>query len=220
MLQFSKGKVASILIVLLIGFMLALPNALPDSFMGVEPTPITTEDPDKRREYRDAVAKAKESWWPGIFPKNKVNLGLDLQGGVFLLMELDPEEVIQNQMNNAAADVNSAFIVNPQIYSKRNVLPGGAGVLTIDLVNPAELSEALKRIDSVNTPIENTISGAKTFNISDDGSGLITMRMTDAARENFIKRAQARAMTIVSRRVDPNGVSEITVVPQGDNRII
>ena len=220
MLQFSTGKIASILVVLFIGFMLALPNALPDSFMGVEPTPVTTEDAQKRKEYRDAVAKAKESWWPGFFPKNKVNLGLDLQGGVFLLMELDPEEVIQNQMNNAAADVNSALIENPQIYSNRSVVPGGAGVMTIDLVNPAELSEAPKRINGVNTPIENTISGAKTFNISDDGNGLITMRMTDAARENFIKRAQARAMTIVSRRVDPNGVSEITVVPQGENRII
>lgn len=219
MLQFSKGKLFSILAMLLIGFMLALPNALPNSFMGVEPTPVTIEDPDKIREYRAEVAKAKESWWPGFFPSNKVNLGLDLQGGVYLLIELDPEEVIDNQMNNFSADVNGALIdTRPRIFHTREIRDDG--VLTVTLKNPTDLAEALARIKKVNVPIENTIAGSPTFNVSDNGSNVITLRMTNAARENFITRAQARAITIISRRVDPNGVSEITVVPQGENRIV
>ena len=219
MLQFSTGKLFSILAVLLIGFMLALPNALPNTFMGVEPKPVTVEDPEKLRKYREDVEKAKQSWWPGFFPDKKVNLGLDLQGGVYLLIELDPDEVVENQMTNAMADVNSAFTgKRPQVFSDRSVLPGGK--VRIKLKDSAQTEEALKRIKTVNVPIENTIAGALTFDVTDDGNGLITMQLSNAARENFITRAQARAITIISRRVDPNGVSEITVVPQGENRII
>lgn len=219
MLQFSKGKVFSILAVLLIGFMLALPNALPDTFMGVEPQPITSEDPDEVRQYREDVAKAKESWWPSIFPTKKVNLGLDLQGGVYLLVELDPEEVIGNQMINARADVTAAFIrERPRITSKRDITNDSD--LRIELSNPEQASTALKRIRDINLPLENSISGTRTFDVSDNGAGVITLKMTQAARENFITRAQNRAITIISRRIDPNGVSEISVVPQGENRVV
>jgi len=219
MLHFSKAKLFTILATLLIGFMLALPNALPNSFMGVEPKVVTNENPDDLREYREELAKSKESWWPSFFPNKKVNLGLDLQGGVYLLVELDPEEVIGNQMVNARADVTAAFIrQRPQITSKRDIV--GGNTLRIELTKPEELATALDRIRDINATLDNTISGARTFDVSDDGNGVITMRMTQAARENFITRAQQRAITIINRRIDPNGVSEITVVPQGENRIV
>jgi len=219
MLHFSKAKLFTILATLLIGFMLALPNALPNSFMGVEPKVVTNENPDDLREYREELAKSKESWWPSFFPKKKVNLGLDLQGGVYLLVELDPEEVIGNQLINTRADVTAAFIRGrPQIFSKRN--PIGGDTLRIELAELEQLSTALDRIRDINVTLDNTISGARTYDVTDEGNGVITMRMTQAARENFITRAQQRAITIINRRIDPNGVSEITVVPQGENRIV
>lgn len=218
MLNFSKGKLFTIFAALLIGFMLALPNALPNSFMGVEPAPLTTQDPDAVRKYNEELAKARESWWPSFFPNKKVNLGLDLQGGVYLLIELDPEEVVANQMINARADVSATFRTRPRIGSERKLT--GDGALTIKLRDPALSSIAIDRIEKLNSPVENTISGAKTFDVTDNGSGTIIMRMTQAARENYISRAQARTITIINRRVDPQGVSEITVVPQGENRVI
>jgi len=218
MLHFTPAKIATILGVLLIGFFLALPNALSNNFMGIAPKPVTNGDSVAQAEYRADLEASRESWWPGFLPKNKVNLGLDLQGGVYLLVELDPEEVIGNQMINARADVTAAFIKRPRVASERTVTDDGA--LQIKLRDPGLTSVALDRIRDVNIPIENTISNARTFDVSDNGNGVIVMRMTQAARENAITRAQARAITIISRRIDPNGVSEITVVPQGENRII
>lgn len=219
MLNFSASKVLSILAVLLIGFFFALPNALPNSFMGVEPKIVTNGDPVALGRYREDLAAARESWWPGFLPNKKVNLGLDLQGGVYFLMELDPEEVISNQMINARADVTSAFInKQPQIFSDRSTPVNGR--LIIKLKDPSQTDLARDRIREINPTLDTSISNARTFEVSDDGNGTITMEMTQAARENAIQRAQARAITIISRRIDPNGVSEITVVPQGENRVI
>ena len=217
MLYFSKGKIFSILAALFIGFMLALPNALPNSFMGVEPKPIVSEDAIELAEYREELARARESWWPGFFPKNKVNLGLDLQGGVYLLVELDPEEVVANQITNARADVRNSFNAQPRIFAS---LEAGDGEINIELRDAPQASEALKRLRDVNPQLEGTISGARTFDISDLGNGKIVMRLTPGARADFITQAQKRAITIISRRIDPNGVSEVTVVPQGENRIV
>ena len=217
MLYFSKGKIFSILAALFIGFMLALPNALPNSFMGVEPKPIVSEDAIELAEYREELAKARDSWWPGFFPKNKVKLGLDLQGGVYLLVELDPEEVVQNQITNARADVRNSFNAQPRIFGS---LEAGDGEINIELRDAPQSSEALKRLRDVNPQLEGTISGARTFDISDLGNGKIVMRLTPGARADFITQAQQRAITIISRRIDPNGVSEVTVIPQGENRIV
>ena len=160
MLYFSKGKIFSILIALLIGFMLALPNALPNSFMGVEPKPVTTDDPVKLAEFRAERNKARESWWPGLFPKNKVNLGLDLQGGVYLLVELDPEEVVANQITNARADVTNDFGRQPKIFSKRTA---GEGELEVGLNDPSQLDAAMARLDALNAPLEGSLSGCLLY---------------------------------------------------------
>lgn len=218
MLNFSLGKIIAVLTVLVIGFFFALPNALSNNFMGVAPAPVTNGDPVKLAQYREDLAASKESWWPGFLPKEKVNLGLDLQGGVYFLMELDPEEVVGNQMINARADVTAALIKRPLIASERTL--GENATLTITLRDPSLTSAALDRIKDINAPLENSIGNARTFDVTDNGAGTITMQMTPSARENAIARAQARAVTIINRRIDPNGVSEITVVPQGQNRII
>ena len=81
MLNFSRWAIAAILLPLLIGVLCAVPSFLPDA----------------------AVAKL-----PG-FMQTRVNLGLDLQGGVYLMMEINPDEVIANRLEVFAGDVRSAL---------------------------------------------------------------------------------------------------------------
>lgn len=218
MLFFSKWKISLILAVLIGGFFLALPNGLSDGVLGIEPRAPISDSAEDRQEYRDKVAEAAESRWPGFLPKNKVNLGLDLQGGVYLLMEIDPDEVVANQMEIVRRDVTDALLTRPRIASGRE-LTGGAG-LTVTLRDPSQINEALKRIRKINQPITGTISGSQTLSITERGGGVIDVSMTAAAREQYAKDAQRKTIEIVRRRVDPDGVSEISVQPQGDDRII
>ena len=109
MLNFPGWKVALISLILLTGGLLALPNLFSDGFLGIEPTDTGSTDPVAMAAFETQQAEAEASWWPGFLPTNKLNLGLDLQGGVYLLMEIDPAEVAANRLETVQGDIRSAF---------------------------------------------------------------------------------------------------------------
>ena len=221
MLHFSKWKVLGIALVLIWGALLAFPNTVSDGFLGVKPDAPSSQSVEAQDAFRAQTAAAERSWWPDFLPKKKVNLGLDLQGGVYLLIELDPDEVVANRMEISRRDVTEALAAKngrPLIASTREV--NESGQLEVKLKSPEEASEALRRLRDMNTPVEGTISGARTFDIQDRGNGFSVLEMTEAARDALVSDAQRKTIEIVRRRVDPDGVKEISIQPQGDNRIV
>lgn len=219
MLHFSPWKIGTIVGVLLIGLFLALPNALPSTFMGVAPDQPRSQSPADLQAFQDERNAAAEAWWPGILPSDKVNLGLDLQGGVYLLMEIDPAEVVSNQMEIIQRDARQAVVGNApnRVFA---ALERNSDTLTIQLRDPEQAQEARRRLRTINQPVQGAIGGARTLDIDDNGNGRFTVRMTPAAREALLKDAQRKTIEIVRRRIDPSGVSEISIQPQGDNRIV
>ncbi len=220
MLQFPAWKVALIVAVLLWGGFLALPNLFSDSFLGVKPRPPANESPKEIAEYTVALAEAEQSWWPGALPKGKLNLGLDLRGGVYLLMEIDPDEVVANQLQIFLGDIrNETNKLNPDriTYPTPEV---ENGQFTITLNNPSQLDQALARIRRLNTPVAGALGGQTTYEITSSSSGLVTVRVSDAARSALARDAQRKTQDVVRRRVDPDGVAEVGVLPQGETRLV
>ena len=78
MIQMSRWKVVLVLLSVVFGLLFAAPNLM---------TPAQ----------REAL--------PGWMPKNGLNLGLDLQGGSYLLLEVDLEQLRQERVNNILEDV-------------------------------------------------------------------------------------------------------------------
>jgi preprotein translocase subunit SecD len=79
MLQFPVWKICLILGIMLWGILMALPNVV------------------------------NMSGTPAGVPKQGVNLGLDLQGGVYLMMEINPDEVVANRLEVFAIDVRNTL---------------------------------------------------------------------------------------------------------------
>ena len=82
MLTFSPWRIAFILGVCLLGVWMALPNLFSD-------------------EQLDAM--------PGWMPKDRINLGLDLQGGVHLLLEVDVDEVTNQQLEQLRGTISETL---------------------------------------------------------------------------------------------------------------
>src|SRR5690348_1240962 len=82
MLHFPKWKIATVLIVLLVGTILAIPSLMPRATLDQMP-----------------------SW----FPKKTVNLGLDLQGGSHLLLEVDMETLIRERLNGVLDETRTSL---------------------------------------------------------------------------------------------------------------
>src|ERR1700722_5549919 len=85
MLRFQAWKTWTVLIICLMGVLLSLPNALPSSFL--------------------------ESL-PGWVPTHRVNLGLDLQGGSYLLYEIDMATVTKKRMDSATETLRTELLKN------------------------------------------------------------------------------------------------------------
>jgi len=224
MLEFPTWKIILITAVLVIGSLMAWPNAFSDRFLGVEPDPPRVETPQALEDYARARRAAEASWWPGFLPTNKVNLGLDLRGGVYLLMEIKPEDVIENRLKVLSADVQDAF--NPRgsgdrVYHTREVQDDRLVVrLTESRMEPTTMDTAMARLRELNTPVPGAIGGQRTYEIEQRGETRIDITLTSPAKESFLKEAQRKTVEIVRRRIDPEGVRDIAPQPQGENRII
>ncbi|KDA02986.1 protein translocase subunit SecD [Hyphomonas oceanitis] len=195
MLQFPPWKICLILGIMLWGTLMALPNVVN---MSGAPTGI---------------------------PKQGVNLGLDLQGGVYLMMEISPDEVIANRLEVFAIDVRNALGNKDGKPLIGHLSEVDGRTLNISLTRPDAdgnypVDEALTRLRKLNGSVEGAIGGAKTYEIEAAGPALIKVTVPSTSEEALMKDALAKTMTIVRRRVDPEGVSEISITPQGNNRII
>lgn len=218
MLQFPAWKVAMILGVLIWGAFAASPNLFADADLGIEPRRPAIETPEAMAEYREEVDAAQNAWWPGFLPSSKVNLGLDLQGGVYLLMQLDPDEVVANRLEVFLADLVAELNRNPVVKRSPPELEGS--VLPIELLEREQMGEALDRLRRINPTVAGAIGGQRTFQIDRVSDTRIEISVSPAAREALAKDAQRKTMEIVRRRIDPDGVTEIAVTPQGVDRIV
>lgn len=217
MLNFPNWKVGLIAVTLLWGALLALPNLFSDGFLGLEPRDTGATDPVAVAEYQAQLAAAEESWWPGVLPSGKLNLGLDLQGGVYLLMEIDPDEVATNRLQTILRDIQTSLNRAPLIV-REGVPDVIDGRINIKLGDPGDMAEALRRLRRINPTIGQT--QIKLMTIEEGANGVIRISVASSARMGLAADAQSKMMEIIRRRIDPDGVSEISITPQGETRII
>ena len=223
MLQFPPWKIVLIAGALIIGAMMALPNAFSNSFLGIEPQRPSVETPEDIAKFNAEMAAAQESWWPGFLPKNKVNLGLDLRGGVYLLMQIEEEDVVERRLTSLSATVANALRTpaNDRVYAATEVR-GEELIITLNEARMDEttMDKALRRIRDVNSPVQGALGGQQTFDYEARGSREVVIRLTNAARSFFLTDARNKSITTVRDRIDPQSVRDINPTPQGDDRII
>ena len=128
MLNFQPWKKVLILAVILIGCLGALPNAFDEA---------TVEGPG----------------WPSYLPSSQINLGLDLQGGSHMLLEIDMDSVIVERLDNVEDDIRRVLILDDGIAAIPQLGRYGLGVAFIHLASVG------LDVDAVHKPAMFTCSG-------------------------------------------------------------
>jgi len=164
------------------------------------------------------VAKLERTL-PSWLPARPITLGLDLQGGAHLLMEVDKNQLVKGQVEQLRDDVRA------KLREAKIPLTGGVGAqprgVVVRIAEPAERAKALQLLQSLNQPIGGVLSGAtdRMLKIS-DADGAIRLTLTDAAINDKVRRAVGQSIEVLNRRLNASGTKETNVQRQGADRVL
>jgi protein-export membrane protein SecD len=192
MLFFSRWKVLAILASVLAGILFALPNILPK------------DTHDFLRQYTIL---------------RPVTLGLDLQGGSNVLMEVDRKELVNTLINQQMGDVRAALRA-ARIGYKLNRTPNG---VTVQITEATAADRANDVLRTLTQPIDTGLfgTGASSHIFTMDRSGQqFTYTFSDAGLEAKVGRAVEQSLRIIENRVNGSGIAEASIQRQGKDRIV
>jgi protein-export membrane protein SecD len=190
LLKFPAWKTALIVVTLLVGCILCLPNL---------------------------VSEADRKAYLGWVPSSAMKLGLDLRGGASILLEVDPVELAHNKAVELSRDVRQALNQRPAIFTERSV---EGDELRVKLSNPNDAAEAMKRIQKLGDAPVGQIGVKNSLNVTQRADGVIAVKLTPEALVKLQSDALQNSIEAVRRRVDNSGTVEPNIQKQGDNRII
>lgn len=167
------------------------------------------------------VARGTLDGLPDFLPKNQIVLGLDLQGGSSLLLEVETGAIVRERLENLVSDLRVG------LRQARINFRGGLGVqndrITVNLVDPAQEAAALAKIGELNPRVEAVgfgASAARELDVAAEPGGRIILRLTEPAAANLAKAAVDQSIEVVRRRIDELGTREASIQRQGQNRIL
>ncbi|SHE43996.1 preprotein translocase subunit SecD [Litoreibacter ascidiaceicola] len=216
MLQMSSWQRVMILLTVLVGLALALPN-------GFYPTVEKHNDAVTALDAGAAATPeltADAAGWPGFLPSGLVNLGLDLRGGAHLLAEVNVEDVYDSRMDGYWPEVRDALRDARDTVGTIRRQNAAPGTLSVKISNPAGMQEAIRLVRELATPVV-SLTGAGSNDIEVSGQGdILTVTLSDAERVATDDRTMQQSLEIIRRRVDEAGTREPTIQRQGDRRIL
>jgi preprotein translocase subunit SecD len=192
MLFFTKWKAIAVLLTALLVCLCAVPNFFPEKTLLSLP-----------------------KW-----AQRHVVLGLDLQGGSHILLQIDDETVRKEKLEQLRGDVRRVLRENRINYTGGIVIRGNS--IEIRLNEGADVQLALTKLRDLSQPLGGILSaaGQRTLEVTDAGGGLIRLTLTQQAIEERVRQAVEQSIQIVEKRVNELGTVEPTIQRQGQNRIL
>ena len=164
--------------------------------------------------------------WPSFLPGDVVNLGLDLRGGVHLLVEVQVEEVWAERILNLRREVFDA-LRREQI--RRKISIEGERV-RVEITDPAQQAQAGEILRGLTRPVGGGGIGGG-FGMATGGivendlivtgtPGGYTIELSEAGKSEITGRTMSQSLEIMRRRIDETGTREPTIQRQGERRIL
>ena len=159
-----------------------------------------------------AVVYVLPTFKPNLWPHKKINLGLDLQGGMHLVLEVDTEKALAGTVERFAQELKT------QLKSER------IRHTSVDLVGNAKLAVTIRDpevVAKVDALLDKEFKDLRILSRTDTGGDtVITMNLPDKDAEHVKKMAAEQALETIRNRIDQFGVSEPDIRRQGEKRIL
>jgi preprotein translocase subunit SecD len=190
MLYFTRWKALGIILIALVVCLCAVPNFFPESTV---------------------------KGWP-LWAQRRLVLGLDLQGGSYLLLELDSNYIRKEKLDQIRDDVRRTLREAKIGYTGLVSRPDAVEVHVKD----QDLPTALTKLRELSQPLGGLLgsNGQRSLEVSDAGGGAIRLTVPQAAITDRIRQTVDQSIQIVERRVNEIGTVEPLIQRQGTDRIL
>lgn len=189
MLDFPPWKKWLTWVAVVFGVLLAVPSLLPDN-----------------------VSSALPRWMTAT----KVNLGLDLAGGSYILLEADTNDVRNQRLETMRDTILGEMRRAPRIQiGDISTRDGRIAFMVRDVAQVDAVRERLLPLTA-----GAGLTGQRDWNIEVRDSTRFLVSPTDAGIAQAVEQAMVDATEVVRRRVDELGTREPTIIRQGANRIV
>lgn len=147
-------------------------------------------------------------WWP---TKNKMVLGLDIQGGSHLVLRVDIDSAVRADATRMAASLPRELADKKVSVKKTNLLDPMTGRIQFDLEKP----EDAKAIDDYVSATYATV-----FHVDGQDANQITIAYNELYVREFKSKLLDQAIAVIRNRIDEFGVAEPTIVAQGTDHVV
>jgi preprotein translocase subunit SecD len=191
MLYFTRWKALGIILTALVVCLCAVPNFFPES---------------------------QVKTWPA-WAQRRLVLGLDLQGGSYLLLEVDSNYVRKEKLDQIRDDARRVLRDAKIGYTGLNARNDA---VEVRISRDTDLPTALSKLRELSQPLGGLLgsSGQRSLEVSDAGGGLIRLTVPQAAITERIRQTIEQSIQIVERRVNQLGTVEPVIQRQGTDRIL
>ncbi len=149
---------------------------------------------------------------PGMWPHKKINLGLDLQGGMHLVLEVDTVKAVEDAIERIAQELRS------------NLRKERVRVVEIERIRGTQIALRIigqKSIDQFYKTLDGAYKELRLVSESQNGESLsIVLDLPDRETDQIKRLATDQALETIRNRIDQFGVSEPDIRNQGENRIL
>jgi preprotein translocase subunit SecD len=151
---------------------------------------------------------AVSAWY--LYPlKHALNLGLDLQGGIHLMLGVEADKHVASQTDRTAEDIKKAL--ERKGIGVQRVAREGNSTIEVELASPQSWNDALTAVAEFSTFIRRDESQA---------AGRFKLVMVDRQISQLRDDAVRQGLETIRNRVDQFGVAEPTITRQGADQIL
>jgi len=151
------------------------------------------------------------SWWSSFLPTDRIHLGLDLQGGSHLVLEVKVDKAVENTMERLKGDINS-------LLKEKGISPSAIERVQgnqISLKVPSASSDpvrSLLRSEFPNLVIVNSRPAG--------GNTEFVLGLQEKERRSLEESAIDQSLETIRNRIDQFGVSEPIIQREGQQNIL
>src|SRR6202790_2733181 len=191
MLYFTRWKALAIILTALVICLCAVPNFFPEATVRT---------------------------WPKWAQRHLV-LGLDLQGGSHLLLEVDSNAVRKGKLDQLRDDVRRTLRAGRIVYTG---LATRNDAVEVRITKDTDVPTAMAKLRELSQPLGGLLGSSvqRSFEVSDAGGGLIRLAIPPAAITERTRQAVEQSIPIIEKRVNELGTVEPLIQRQGSDRIL